>query len=60
MILRLLIVLRLMNWLFECNEAAPDLLDLSGETQITLDSYGLGRKEPENNRFAGIPVMLTQ
>ena len=33
--------------------AAPDLLDLSGETQATLDSYGLDRQEPENNRFRG-------
>ena len=38
---------------FRMQSAAPDLLDLSGETQATLDSYGLDRKEPENNRFRG-------
>ena len=27
--------------------AAPELIDLSNESQQTLDAYGVGRKEPE-------------
>ncbi len=33
--------------------AAPELTDLSGETQSTLDSYGVGRSEPEGNDYRG-------
>jgi len=32
---------------FRMQSAAPDLIDLSGETQATLDLYGVGRKDPE-------------
>ena len=31
---------------FRMQSAAPELIDLSGETQKTLDMYGLDRKEP--------------
>jgi hypothetical protein len=31
---------------FRMQTAAPDLIDLSGETQATLDMYGLEREEP--------------
>ncbi len=31
---------------FRMQAAAPELTDLSGETQATLDEYGLDRKEP--------------
>ncbi|MEX0676959.1 MAG: DUF1501 domain-containing protein [Pirellulales bacterium] len=31
---------------FRMQSAAPELIDLSGETQATLDAYGLDRKEP--------------
>ena len=30
---------------FRMQSAAPELIDLSGETKQTLDSYGIGRKE---------------
>ncbi|MGD9724267.1 MAG: DUF1501 domain-containing protein [Pirellulales bacterium] len=32
---------------FRMQSAAPELIDLSGETQATLDMYGLDRKEPD-------------
>ena len=32
---------------FRMQSAAPELIDLSGETQATLDAYGLDRKEPD-------------
>jgi hypothetical protein len=32
---------------FRMQAAAPELIDLSGETQATLDAYGLDRKEPD-------------
>jgi hypothetical protein len=32
---------------FRMQAAAPELIDLSGETQATLDMYGLGRTEPK-------------
>lgn len=32
---------------FRMQSAAPELSDLSGETQATLDQYGVGRKDPE-------------
>ncbi len=40
---------------FRMQSAAPELIDLSGETKATLDMYGLGRKEPKisNNRGGG-------
>lgn len=31
---------------FRMQAAAPELIDLSRETQTTLDSYGVGRKDP--------------
>ena len=33
---------------FRMQSAAPELIDLSGETQATLDAYGIDRKEPES------------
>ena len=33
--------------------AAPELIDLSGESQRTLDQYGVGRPEPEGENFRG-------
>jgi uncharacterized protein (DUF1501 family) len=33
--------------------AAPELIDLSGETQRTLDQYGVGRPEPEGKNYRG-------
>ena len=40
--------------------AAPDLVDLSGETQETLDLYGVGRPEPEGIGFRGsLPGVAT-
>ncbi len=33
--------------------AAPDLVDLSGESQETLDLYGVGRPEPEGKGYRG-------
>ena len=38
---------------FRMQQAAPELTDLSSETQKTLDLYGVNRKEPENNSFRG-------
>jgi hypothetical protein len=32
---------------FRMQSAAPELIDISGETKATLDMYGLGRKEPD-------------
>jgi uncharacterized protein (DUF1501 family) len=32
---------------FRMQSAAPELIDLAGETQATLDAYGLDRKEPD-------------
>ncbi|WP_166820262.1 DUF1501 domain-containing protein [Thalassoroseus pseudoceratinae] len=32
---------------FRMQSACPDLIDISGETQATLDMYGLDRKEPK-------------
>ena len=33
--------------------AAPELIDLSGESKATLESYGVGRPEPEGSGFRG-------
>lgn len=33
--------------------AAPELIDLSGESRETLDLYGIGRPEPEGSGFRG-------
>ena len=33
--------------------AAPELIDLSGETKQTLDDYGLGREEPDLKAHRG-------
>ena len=38
---------------FRMQRAAPELIDVTGETQETLDLYGVGRKEPEKNNFRG-------
>ncbi|GIW91268.1 MAG: sulfatase [Pirellulaceae bacterium] len=39
---------------FRMQMAAPELIDLSDETQQTLDMYGVGRPDPPNsNRFRG-------
>jgi uncharacterized protein (DUF1501 family) len=38
---------------FRMQAAAPELIDLSGETQATLDAYGVTRKEPEKHNFRG-------
>ena len=38
---------------FRMQAAAPELIDLSGETQQTLDNYGIDRPEPINQRFRG-------
>ncbi len=38
---------------FRMQAAAPELIDLSGETQETLDAYGVTRKEPEKFNFRG-------
>lgn len=32
---------------FRMQSAAPELIDLSGETQATLDAYGVGRPDPK-------------
>lgn len=32
---------------FRMQSAAPDLIDLAGETKTTIDAYGLERKEPD-------------
>ena len=40
--------------------AAPELLDLSSETQSTLDMYGVGRAEPPGKGFRGsLPHLKT-
>ena len=33
--------------------AAPELIDLSGESKATLEAYGVGRPEPEGSGFRG-------
>jgi len=38
---------------FRMQASAPELVDLSSETQETLDAYGVNRKEPEKNNFRG-------
>ncbi|MEZ6110905.1 MAG: DUF1501 domain-containing protein [Pirellulaceae bacterium] len=38
---------------FRMQSAAPELIDLAGESQPTLDAYGVGRKEPEKTNFRG-------
>ncbi len=39
--------------------AAPELVDLSGESQETLDLYGVGRAEPEGNFRGSLPGVQT-
>ncbi|MDA7920498.1 DUF1501 domain-containing protein [Verrucomicrobiales bacterium] len=39
--------------------AAPELVDLSGESQETLDLYGVGRPEPEGNFRGSLPGVQT-
>lgn len=38
---------------FRMQTAAPELTDLSGESQATLEAYGVQRVEPENYTFLG-------
>ena len=38
---------------FRMQSAAPELMDLSGETRRTLEAYGVDRPEPSNNRHRG-------
>ncbi|MBC8350991.1 MAG: DUF1501 domain-containing protein [Planctomycetes bacterium] len=38
---------------FRMQAAAPELIDLSSETEETLDAYGVTRKEPEKFNFRG-------
>lgn len=38
---------------FRMQMAAPDLIDFTGESQRTLDAYGVERSEPRNNLFRG-------
>jgi hypothetical protein len=38
---------------FRMQSAAPELIDLKGETQSTLDMYGLDRKEPDVKAHRG-------
>ena len=38
---------------FRMQSAAPELIDLSGETQATLDMYGVGRQDPEIKAHRG-------
>jgi uncharacterized protein (DUF1501 family) len=33
--------------------AAPELIDLSGETQATLEAYGVNRPDPKESNFRG-------
>jgi len=35
---------------FRMQSAAPELIDLSGETQATLDAYGVNREEPKDHK----------
>lgn len=40
--------------------AAPELVDLTGESQQTLDAYGVGRAEPDGDNFRGtLPGLKT-
>jgi uncharacterized protein (DUF1501 family) len=39
---------------FRMQAAAPELIDLTGETQETLDLYGLDRKDPEKGGRGGV------
>ncbi len=39
---------------FRMQSAAPELIDLKGETQETLDLYGLGRTDPEQGGRGGV------
>lgn len=38
---------------FRMQSAAPELIDLSGETKATLDAYGVGRPDPPQSNFRG-------
>jgi len=38
---------------FRMQSAAPELVDLPGETKATLDMYGLGREEPKSGGRGG-------
>jgi len=38
---------------FRMQSAAPELIDLSGETKRTVDEYGVNRAEPKKRNFRG-------
>lgn len=38
---------------FRMQSAAPELIDLSGETKATLDAYGVDRPDPKESNFRG-------
>ncbi len=38
---------------YRMQAAAPELIDLSGETQATLDDYGVTRREPDKHKYRG-------
>ena len=38
---------------FRMQAAAPELIDLSGETKETLEAYGADRPDPENHSYRG-------
>jgi hypothetical protein len=38
---------------FRMQAAAPELVDISGESKHTLDAYGVNRKEPKKTNFRG-------
>ncbi len=38
---------------FRMQKAAPELIDVTSESQETLDLYGVDRKEPANSNFRG-------
>ena len=38
---------------FRMQAAAPELVDISGESKHTLDAYGVTRKEPKKTNFRG-------
>ena len=41
---------------FRMQSAAPELMDLSGESQSTLDAYGVGRSDPRGEKNRGGPA----
>lgn len=45
---------------FRMQSAAPELIDVSGETRRTLDSYGIDRTEPSGSFRGGGPGLYRQ